>query len=185
MIVGIAGYARSGKDTLADQFTSRGYEHRKFSQPLKDLLYRLDLVVEAGIDETAKVVDLVDYYGWDGAKDHRDYGPEVRRLLQELGTGARDIIGPDVWVDAAMRGVSPGHDIVFSDVRFPNEAQAIWDRGGVLVRIFRPGVKPVNAHVSETALDNVEPDLVIRNDSTPEAMMEQWQDWMDLPPLCR
>ena len=58
---------------------------------------------------------------------------------------------------------------IITDVRFPNEAQAIKDRGGILIRINRDnGTRAidVNAHLSETALDDYDGfDYVIDNDS--------------------
>ncbi len=42
---------------------------------------------------------------------------------------------------------------VVSDMRYRNEAQAIRHRGGVLIRIERPGVGPINDHISEHDLD--------------------------------
>ena len=102
----------------------------------------------------------------------------VREFLQKLGTDAvRDGLHPNAWVNAAMSGYKPvtyGYDAngspvsidqywIFTDCRFPNEAQAIKDRGGYIIRIDRPGIKPVNDHPSETALDDWEFDYKIYN----------------------
>ena len=73
---------------------------------------------------------------------------------------------------------------IITDVRFPNEVQAIKDRGGITIRINRPcsicgGVgyhkldcRP-SEHQSETALDNAEFDYVIDNNGTIEELIEQ------------
>ena len=58
--------------------------------------------------------------------------------------------------------VAPSRWVV-SDCRFENEAQAIKDRGGVIIRIDRPGVKPINNHPSETAIDHWPFDYKIAN----------------------
>ena len=68
---------------------------------------------------------------------------------------------------------------IISDTRFPNEVQAVKDRGGITIRITRPdfventltGEKfPVKVHrqehESETALDNYKFDYEIQNDGT-------------------
>lgn len=52
---------------------------------------------------------------------------------------------------------------IITDVRFPNEAKAIKDRGGIIIRVDRPFVKPINSHASETALDNWNFDYKIGN----------------------
>ena len=68
---------------------------------------------------------------------------------------------------------------IITDTRFPNEAQAIKDRGGITIRIIRPdfveniltGEKFLvkvhrQEHESETALDNYKFDYEIQNDGT-------------------
>jgi hypothetical protein len=55
---------------------------------------------------------------------------------------------------------------VITDTRFPNEAKAIKDAGGMVVRVERSGVKATNAHPSETSLDNWEFDYVIHNNKS-------------------
>lgn len=134
-LVGLAGYAGSGKDTAADVLVGLGYQRRAFAGALKELAARI---------------------GWDGAKD--DAG---RRLLQELGVGCRDVLGADVWVNALMANLTGPSVIV--DVRFPNEVTAIADHGGLVVRIVRPGVTPANGHVSETALDDLELPVIVND----------------------
>lgn len=69
---------------------------------------------------------------------------------------------------------------IISDVRFPNEAKAIKDRGGILIRIERDYVlrggpeDPKNQHPSETALDYFEDwDYIIQNDSTVENLIQK------------
>jgi hypothetical protein len=137
----------------------------------------------------ARLSDLVDGLGWEIAKEIR----EVRRLLQALGTEAgRAILGEDVWVDATFREISRAQDAaddaavdsarlrqvclpayyqlrsVIADVRFPNEAQAVLDAGGMLIRVVRPGyVTPaVLPHPSETALDDWPFEHVIEAETT-------------------
>jgi hypothetical protein len=104
----------------------------------------------------------------------------VREFLQRLGTDAiRDGLHPNAWVNALMADyrseevveklsdfiskVTPPSNWIVTDCRFPNEAQAIKDKGGIIVRIDRTGVSPVNAHPSETSLDNWDFDYKIAN----------------------
>lgn len=64
-----------------------------------------------------------------------------RDILCLVGEWARDHVGPDIWVNKAMRDadgyLTGGTRIVIDDVRRPNEAQAVLDRGGVLVKVTR------------------------------------------------
>lgn len=105
----------------------------------------------------------------------------VREFLQKLGTEAiRDGLHQNAWVNALFADYRSDANYinigstkfptgpsrwVISDVRFENEAQAIKDRGGVIIRIDRPGVKPVNNHPSEIALDHWPFDYKIANAS--------------------
>ena len=114
-----------------------------------------------------------------------------RKILQLLGTEAgRHIIHPNIWVNALFADYNPlGFDYkgsvdkeiegswvypnwIITDVRFPNEAQAIKDKGGIMIRINRPQfmangrVIVKDEHESETALDDYDGfDYVIENDS--------------------
>ncbi len=54
---------------------------------------------------------------------------------------------------------------IIPDVRFPNEAEAILKRDGILIRVERHGI-PISNHSSETALDNFEFEHYIENDGT-------------------
>jgi hypothetical protein len=161
-IIGISGYARVGKDTFADALVEHdGYVKRSFAEPLRQVLYAQNPLVGASLT----LAEVVDHIGWERAKDEH---PEVRRLLQVLGTeAARTHLGDDVWVNAAVDALDLKADrYVFADVRFPNEADAILQLGGIIVRIERSGVGPINGHATETAMDDYEFDYVIHNDGT-------------------
>jgi hypothetical protein len=72
---------------------------------------------------------------------------------------------PDYWVKAMRLDLCSlvGRDtIIIDDVRYPNEAALIHERGGLTVRLnpypsWQPG--PDAGHASETALDSHEFDL--------------------------
>jgi hypothetical protein len=88
----------------------------------------------------------------------------VREFLQKLGTdGLRDGLHGNVWVNALFADYTPTHNWIITDVRFPNEAKAIKDRGGIIIRVDRPFVKPINNHSSEIALDEWNFDYKIGN----------------------
>lgn len=163
MIIGLSGYARSGKDTAAHALVGHGYNRVAFADKLREFLLRLNPIVDTY--SQFRVSDVIEQYGWDGYKES-GYGAEIRELLQRLGTECgRELISDTIWIDAALNGTK-GRDIVVTDVRFPNEAQAIKDRGGYVIRVVRPGVGPANSHPSETALDDWDFDAVILNDGS-------------------
>jgi hypothetical protein len=166
-LIGLAGAARSGKDTAAQALLDLGWTRRAFAAKVKEVLYAVNptLVDEAYRDGLTTLRFEVDSYGWDDVKEMH---PEVRRMLQSLGTeGGRELIGKDVWIDALFRDFeSWDTPTVITDVRFPNEAEAIRDRGGLVIAIERPGQTLIREadHVSENALAGYLFDDVIRND---------------------
>lgn len=100
----------------------------------------------------------------------------VRDFLQKLGTdGLRTGLHENTWVNAIMADYEGLYDIdtdrttwpnwIITDTRFPNEAQAIKNAGGIVIRVDRPGYKPINDHPSETGLDNWNFDHKIMNGS--------------------
>lgn len=174
-LIGLTGYARTGKDTVGGFLVSQhGFQRVSFADKLREVALAADPYVKLSTDPEddyyARLTRVVDAYGWEGAKAHDD----VRRLLQRLGTDAgRNILGENVWVDAALQGLDPDGFYVFTDVRFPNEADAIRDKGGVIWRISRPGYEPINGHASETAMDSYNVDISIVNDRSMEDLAEK------------
>lgn len=181
-VIGLSGYARCGKDTLADILVEKhGYTKISWADPLKRMLGELNPVVDeewsCGEPFEVRVREAVTRLGWDGAKERI---PEVRELLQRLGVAAREVLDPDVWVLALERSViGNGYTrVVIPDCRFPNEAEWVQARG-VLARITRPGVGPKNDHISEVALDGWPWDLRVPN-AGKLADLEAWADNLDL-----
>lgn len=160
MIIGLSGYARSGKDTVAE-LLRLNYEFRRisFADPMREAI----LTLNPKIDSITHVSHMVEDYGWEIAKTN----PEVRRLLQVFGTDVgRKMFGENVWIDMAFKHIQPGERLVVADVRFPNEAEAIKARGGKVIRVNRHNHSAVNSHKSEIAMDNYMFDHVIYNDGT-------------------
>jgi hypothetical protein len=174
-LIGFCGYARSGKDAAAKVLVERhGFVKVSFAEPLRKMLYALNpIIAYFGLcDEAAKrVQDVVDALGWDQAKVMY---PEIRYLLQRLGTEAgRRHLGDSVWVDLAMAEVAKHDKVVITDCRFANEARAIHLYGGVVVKVSRPGVGPVNSHVSDQELPDIYIDHTISNDGTLDDLAEK------------
>lgn len=171
-LLGLSGWARSGKDTVAAILKEKGYVRHSFADPMREALYRLDPKVDFG--EQANV-PLTTALGRDKNWEQlKTFSTEIRGLMQRMGTEVgRNMFGENFWVDQALDQIPDGGKVVFADVRFPNEADAIRKLGGKVVRIGRAGVGPANDHISETALDRYEFDLVISNNGTLEDLEEK------------
>ena len=170
-IIGLSGYARSGKDEAAKLLVNgHGFTRVAFADKLRECLYQLNPMCGRGWDTSDRPVvyvqDVIEEYGWDGYKE-TEYGIEIRRLLQRLGTEAgRQTLWDSIWIDAAFAPFGDDAKLVIPDCRFPNEAQAIEERGGEVWRVQRPGVGPANLHASETSLDDWPFKKIVMNSTT-------------------
>jgi len=162
-LIGLTGYAQSGKDTLANVLVENyGYTRVAFADKIRDFLYGINPMVACS--PTGYLQDLINLVGWDKAKQE----PQVRRLLQDLGISARELIDENIWVNAALNKAIREDRVVITDVRFENEAVAINLMGGQLWRVKRVGVGPVNNHVSESELDGYKVDQIFVNNGSIE-----------------
>lgn len=186
MIIAISGYARSGKDTVAEIITRHNpiWKVKKFSGKLKQVASILT-GIPPSMFEDQKFKEQV-LHGWerkrwegrvtsDGFVHGESYTQQttVRDFLQRLGTDAiRDGLHENAWVNALFSDYHNTDNWVITDCRFPNEYEAVKNWGGIVIRVDRPEITPVNAHVSETALDSYEFDYTIVNNGTLEDLEE-------------
>jgi hypothetical protein len=179
-IIGVLGKKRAGKDTFARRLVeAHGYTRLAFADALRDAALALDPIIPAAYRDGEplreygwhRLSDEVEAFGWEDAKAH----PEVRRTLQNYGVAIRDL-DPDFWVRVVMdQARDIDGPVVITDVRFPNEAEAVERASmrdvadiGRTVRVARPGIISDDTHISETALDSWTPDMTIPNAGTVE-----------------
>lgn len=170
MIIGISGKAGSGKDTLAKMISElqpeREWRVRKFAGKLKEVAAIICGVDPADFEDPEfKRTQMVG-----------DWGMTYRDFLQKLGTeGFRNCVHPNIWVNALLadykkerswiQGESRKEgDMILSvmherfeypnwivtDVRFPNEAEAIRKMGYPLIKINKEFY--TGSHPSEVSL---------------------------------
>lgn len=172
-VFGITGFARSGKDTAAAYMVKEhGYTRLAFADTIRDVLYALNPIVDKDYIGKLRVQDIVNKAGWDVAKVEF---PEVRELLQRLGVEAgREILGKTIWTDTVFKKASAlGCNVVISDVRFPDEVEAVRSLGGKVIRINRPGVAPVNDHITDRRLPDILIDFEVSNDGSIQDLNEK------------
>lgn len=162
MIIGLSGYARSGKDTIAEiLIMNYGFRRLAFADNIRKAIKVLDPILDNG----KRVNEMVSEVGWEKAKAQT----EMRRLLQVFGTEVgREMFGEDFWVEQVFNEIINDYtyeNFVITDVRYPNEADFIRDRGGEIWRITRSDINAINSHSSEHAMDNYDFDRFISNDS--------------------
>ena len=161
-LIGLYSHAPgSGKSTVAGMIDG---EVVSFAAPLKRFV--------------TSIVFGLGYDGFSAVKDRKeDKIPEIgvspRQMMQTLGTEwGRSCVHPNLWemlAESQARGlISSGFDVIFDDVRFPNEAEMIRRLGGELWLVDRPGVAYAGDHASEGALVDLMPDAVINNSGSLE-----------------
>lgn len=175
-LIGLTGYAGSGKDTVAEILVrEHGFKRYAFADKLRELAYALNPHVQ----ETEELYGsdlqtLVDLYGWDWTK--RAY-PAVREMLQRVGVWHRENVSPDFWVNLVHDQISADwhhENVVITDVRFENESDYVRRNCGHVIRVMRPGVGPVNDHESERLA--FVPDFQVLNDTDKQTLGDRVGD---------
>lgn len=169
MLIGIAGPAGSGKDTVANYICAyyTGFVKLSFATPIKYML-------EKGLGFTEAQL-----HGRDKEKIDPRFGKSARYIMQTLGTEwGRDLIHPDIWViclEAFLR-----KNTVIADVRFENEAKFIREKKGLLIHLERSHKGIGKSHASEKALTLKPGELTIFNEGSLEelyAALDEWLEW--------
>jgi dephospho-CoA kinase len=157
MLIGLAGYARSGKDTVGDLLCAEhGFERTAIADPLRAILLTIDPVVRRQVDN----------FGWDAAKATGS----TRHQLQMLGQALGEQFGKDFMIQHALYAYAPERRLVVTDIRTLVEADVIRSQGGFVIRVERDGVGPANNHYTERIVNPV--DAIIVNDGSKEQLSE-------------
>lgn len=152
MIIGIAGKAGSGKDTLGAEFEKLGWHRAAFARTLK-------LMLEiAGFPEPSDPI----------AKESKVEGFDFtwREAAQSLGTEWGRALDPDIWMKIVELGyLKSDKNWIITDVRFENEAEMIRRNGGFIIhltgrakdlgdRATHVSEKPLSMHFLDMPFDN-------------------------------
>lgn len=182
-LIGLGGRLRSGKDVVADRLVAKhGYVKLGMSDALHEAMLAIDPIVDVNFwdDETITYSQLISEVGYVEAKKR----PEVRRLLQQLGTDVgRKMIDENVWVNIMARKIDDhrgaGHPVVVTGIRFANEVRMIEELGGLAAWVERPGAHAPTtgtaSHASENSVSATDFHMTIDNSSDLEAL-EAWAD---------
>lgn len=146
MIVGVAGFIGSGKDTIADYLiTFKGFRRMSYAEPLKDAISAIFGWDRELLEGTTKYSrewrDQIDPW-WADRLQIPHLTP--RWVLQQWGTEVgRRAFHDDIWIASIEHRLSSVKDnIVISDCRFPNELKSIKRAGGTTIRVSR-GSNPI------------------------------------------
>lgn len=203
IVVGLSGYKGAGKDAVADILVrDYGFTKMAFATPIKEKVAILDPILgyhkEYCCDECDAEVEEVRLstllaYGMTQEEIKRDfmYGPELRRVWQYVGTDLFRADDEDYWVNKAFDALdeTTANRVVFTDVRFENEADSIFSMREWAAnhppetieenthltsvwRIARPEQRGVDVHVSEQMIGLLGEEVTILNDGSLEDLEE-------------
>lgn len=167
-IIGLTGFAGAGKDAVGALLRMRNYQRIAFGDGVKEEVlecitsrtYYLDPDMPKALwlalhPDAERPLTAEEVFA-------KPTSPEMRKVLQLWGTEFRRSQDPMYWIKRALAKRTNLGKWVFTDVRFPGEAQAIKYIGGEIWRIDRPGLSS-DGHASENGVTFIHPDRVIFN----------------------
>lgn len=175
-IFGLCGNAGTGKDSAT--------EYLKFCPYIEGGVYKVALADP--IREIAKIFGFTTEQMSDRTlKETEDpfWGFSPRTFMQKVGTEMfRNCLREDIWIKLLERRITDIKNCVdtrsvppqktvkptmifVTDIRFPNEAEAIRKMGGYVIKIQREGFSKSgeNLHPSEKFIAEMKADYVIEN----------------------
>ncbi len=163
-VIGVAGQAQFGKDTLADklqeslnQFEGCNWQRAAFAANVKKVFMDTFAVDEAFIEKWKVIPEAPP--GFD---------MPVRQALQFIGDGFRKIMGT-IWLDLVFRNKAA--PVIVSDVRYINEFLRVKEEGGCNILVGRPDRLNDDQNGSEAqirpfvqwCMNNLSPDMVVHD----------------------
>lgn len=169
-IIAFTAKKETGK-TTAVKYMMQKYPHALHINFKDALIGEIIALFPEVLQAMCEYYNKSDYDGmdpWTTEKLFRVKPRLVRAFMRNFGTEVRRREDPDHWVKAWIKTlksvkVSDETVIFVDDVRFLNEAQAVKDFGGTIIRITSDKPVPVDAHASEFEMDHIVPDIVVKN----------------------
>lgn len=148
-IIGVTGFARSGKDTFYKESSKLLSRANCFRYAFADALK------EESDDFLKKNVGISAF-----TEDPEDK-ELIRPFLVTYGTELRRKLNPNCWISKVEEMIEKNHQpsdknfIFITDVRFENEAQWVKSIGGIITKVSREGVKAANQdeHVQSALIE--------------------------------
>lgn len=122
MIIALFGAPGAGKDTVGKILVEQyAYRRVAFADKVRELALRLHgkQCIDFSHSRIWTLRQCVETHGWEVAKRE---SPMVREILEQVGDGCREVLGGDVWINAAFGPrLLDDDDIAITDVRKENE----------------------------------------------------------------
>lgn len=188
MIIGISGKKQSGKNTVGAILQCL-HENINF-EGIKEVIDKgmliydpnnMELVSFASkLKEIASSLIGVKYWDFENQTFKKEVDPLTgltnREILQKIGTSFRKLFGEDIWIKVLFKYLECNgldKNYIITDVRYKNEAKAIKEKGGILIRVNR-NTDSNDTHQSEVDLDDYDKfDFIIDNNGSVEELIKK------------
>jgi len=165
IIIGVTGPARSGKNEVAKYLQKyHAFHEDSFAAPIRQAC--INTLGLKGLEELDVVKQIPQpLFG----------GKTPREFMQLMGTEfGRNMIYEPIWVDSCLARCGGFERVVISDVRFNNEAEAIIEKNGIIIKVDRPSVRiEQSSHQSESGIRPEYITFEIINDATLDNLYSQ------------
>jgi hypothetical protein len=134
-VVALVGVPGSGKSIVARRLLERGYAQLRFADPVRDMLKAAFGLTDEDLEGPGRKRTY-----------HRFGGRSPENLSWLLvDTWGRREVHSDLWVNEWRRRLHGMTGFVLTDdLQRMNEAAAVHDFGGLVVRVTRPDYRPSN-----------------------------------------
>ena len=171
-MIGIAGVARSGKDTLA----------KNLAQVIEQDLGVKVKILSFALPLRCQVNELLEqFYHISAFTENEEEKKIIRPLLVSHGEQMKKRFGDKIWLDSLLVELEElSKEKVFpiiSDVRFDFEAEGLKESGGLIVHISKVGNQPANE--IETLNDPLVSKVADLNHTWPSYEPDQMDKCMD------
>lgn len=188
MLIGISGKKNSGKNEVADMLSfilftrmNKSYQQFREAQDIRNTFFNAkdygnaELTLPnihsfaANLKKCIATCTGINFHDLEDRNVKSSkiswLGISYRKLLQEFGEGIRQTVDKNFWVNSLLSQYDNSQNWIISDVRHIEEANAILDLGGNLIRVNRC-TDSNDTHISEVDLDNFDKfDFVIDNNN--------------------
>ncbi len=176
MILGITGQKRSGKNTVAAFLAMQyGVGLIAFADPIKAALKSIFLWDDDFIEFHKEEVDPL--WGISPRQAMQNLGNEWgQRTLSSTFPRFNEVTYRSLWVNNCFERMKRDYyqgSWIITDVRYPQEVEAVRSAGGKIVKVIRSSNECTDTHESEGYIESIQADYEIHNDGTLDDLKEK------------
>lgn len=204
-VIGLTGFAKSGKSTATEILKSLGGQEVAFAKHLKDVCAVVFGIPREHLDDQAfkevpfefnriicgdDIEKILSYFEVESCQipaaklaHSGTIMTTPRHVAQYIGTEVLRTIDQNIHINMAFKlsAKSSAKFLICSDMRFDNELKAVQNTDGLTIGISRQKVVPAdlqNLHPSEKEIPNLisRSDVVVHNEKTIEDLQNTVRD---------